>query len=274
MVKVESEELKELLEKVERVKVEVVGVEGKRVIAKIGRQKKPRGFISFRDQHGRLYAQGDNTTALPCIAFSVREREIIQKYGFLTYPRFLDNFYVRHRTRGFKLFLKLLKQYKDLVEFAVLPDLQYDRMSTLRKAYPDIKWIFPLHKKSELEIAYNLDVEWIGMPHRKQWRDYTIQWLVEHVDGFNLWYLGFWNEKMPWILQWFDGFDTTIPETYSGKFGKIWLTWGKAVKPKKPMKTIEIFEINVRNFRKALKSLEGVRRMKKEKNQVKLSVFL
>lgn len=193
--------------------------------------------------------------ALPCIAFSVKEREIIKKYGFLTYPEFIDNFYVRHKTRGFKLFLKLLKQYYEQVEFAVLPDYQYDRMKVLRKAYQDINWIFPLHKKSELEIAHKLGVEWIGMPHRSKWRNYSIQWLKENCENFKLWYLGFWNEKRPWILRWFDGFDTTIPETYSGKFGKIWLNWGKAVKPEEPMKTIEIFEINVMNFKKAVNEL-------------------
>ena len=193
--------------------------------------------------------------ALPCIAFSVKEREIIKRHGFLTYPEFLDNFYVRHKTRGYKLFVKLLKQHKDDVKFAVLPDYQYDRMRTLKKAFTDINWIFPLHKKSELEIAYDLDVEWIGMPHRKNWRNYTIQWLRENANDFKLWYLGFWNEKRPWTLHWFDGFDTTIPETYSGKYGKIWLTWGKAVKAEN-MRTIEIFEKNVTNFRRAVNQLK------------------
>jgi len=191
--------------------------------------------------------------ALPCIAFSVKEREIIRKYGFMTYPEFLDNFYVRHKTRGFKLFIKLLKQYNGSVKFAVAPDYNYDLMKTLKKAYPDVNWIFPLHRVKELEIAHELEFDWIGMPHRWNWRDYTIQWLVENAKDFNLWYLGFWNESKPWVLQWFDGFDTTIPETYSGKYGKIWITWGKAVKPSKPMKTIEIFEINVANLKDALK---------------------
>ena len=191
--------------------------------------------------------------ALPCIAFSVKEREIIKKYGFLTYPEFLDNFYVRYKTRGYDLFSKLLRRYKDQVRFAVAPDYNYKLMEGLKEKYPHIDWIFPLHKKSELEIAKELGFEWLGISHRRAWRDYTIQWLVENADGFKLWYLGFWNERRPWILQYFDGFDTTIPETYSGKFGKIWLGWGRAVKPEKPMKTIEIFEINVRYFREVLK---------------------
>jgi len=178
-----------------------------------------------------------------------------KKHGFLTYPEFLDNFYVRHKTRGFKLFLKLLKQYKDQVEFAVLPDHQYNRMRTLKKAYPEINWIFPLHRKSEIEIAHDLDVEWVGMPHRRNWRNYTIMEFKELTNGFKKWYLGFWNERKPYILHYFDGFDTTIPETYSGKFGKIWLTWGKATKPSQQMKTIEIFELNIINFKKAIDGL-------------------
>ncbi|RLG98326.1 hypothetical protein DRO29_01215 [Candidatus Bathyarchaeota archaeon] len=190
--------------------------------------------------------------ALPCIAFSVKEREIIRKYGFMTYPEFLDNFYVRHKTRGFKLFIKLLKQYKDHVVFAIAPDYKYDLMKTLKRAYPYVNWIFPLHRKSELDIAQDLDFEWIGMPHRKQWRNYTIQWLKENANGFKLWYLGFWNVKRPYLLHYFDGFDTTIPEFFSGKCGKIWITWNKTVKSEKSMKIIEIFEINVRNFRNAI----------------------
>jgi len=187
--------------------------------------------------------------ALPCIAFSVKEREIIRKYGFLTYPEFLDNFYVRHKTRGYSLFLKLLKKYNDQVKFAVAPDYNYKLAERLKEKYEHINWIFPLHKKSELEVASELNFEWLGMPHRRKFRNYSIQWFVKH-SNFKLWY--FWNERKPWILQYFDGFDTTIPETYSGKYGKIWLTWGKAEKANN-MRTIEIFEANVRNLKNTLK---------------------
>ena len=194
--------------------------------------------------------------AIPCIAFSVKEREIIRKYGFMTYPEFLDNFYIRHKTRGYSLFSKLLRRYDDKIRFAVAPDYNYKLMESLKEKYAHINWIFPLHKKSELEIAKRLGFKWVGMPHRKEWRNYTIRWLVENANGFKLWYLGFWNEKRPYILHYFDGFDTTIPETYSGKYGKIWLTWGKAVKPSN-MKTIEIFEQNVKNFRKAIEEVDS-----------------
>lgn len=193
--------------------------------------------------------------ALPCIAFSVKEREIIRKYGFLTYPEFLDNFYVRHKTRSYGLFSKLLRKYHHQVKFAVAPDYNYKLMEGLKQRYKQVNWIFPLHKKSELEIAKNLEFEWIGLPHRPKLRDYTIKWLIDNAREFKLWYLGFWSEKTVWVLQYFNGFDTTIPETYSGKYGKIWLTWGKAVKPQKQMKTIEIFEKNVYNFRKAIEEL-------------------
>lgn len=180
---------------------------------------------------------------------------IIKKYGFLTYPEFLDNFYVRHRTRGYKLFIKLLNKYYNIVQFAVLPDFHYPLMRLLIKNYPDVVWIFPLHHKYEIKIAEELGVEWIGMPHRDMFKDYDLAWFLRETKNYKRWYLGFWAERTPEVLLHFDGMDTTIPETYAGKFGKIWLTWGKAIKPPCPMKTIKIFETNVLNLRIAINEL-------------------
>jgi len=191
--------------------------------------------------------------ALPCIAFSLKEREIIRKYGFLTYPEFIDNFYVRHRTRKYNLFVKLLDKYYEQIRFAVLPDFHYDLMKKLINEYDSIEWIFPLHKKSEMRIVQELNIQWIGFPHRKHFRNYSLTWFLRETKNCKRWYLGFWLEKNPYILLLFHGFDTTIPETYSGKFGKIWITWNKAIKPPFPMKTIQIFEINVKNFKNACK---------------------
>ena len=54
-------DMKGLSEKDGYIKVEVLGVEGKRVVAKIGNQRKPRKFIAFRTDKGEILAQGDNT---------------------------------------------------------------------------------------------------------------------------------------------------------------------------------------------------------------------
>jgi|GEM_PF-5817913 len=190
--------------------------------------------------------------ALPCIHFSVKEREIIRKYGFLTFPEFLDNHYVKDLRARPRWLIRHIEKYN--VEFAIAPDYLYQTAIALKKKYDDVNWVFPLHRKAELKYA--LEFDWIGFPHRPTFRDYTLKWFLQIFKGKKkLWYLGFWWQSKPEILFHFDGFDTTIPETYSGKYGKIWLTWKKAVKPYKPMRTIEIFQINVRNFRKALTQL-------------------
>ena len=191
--------------------------------------------------------------ALPCISFSYPERQIIMKYGFLTYPEFIDNFYVRHRTRKFAYFRRLLVKYRDLIRFAVLPDYDYELMERLVVWDSRIQWLMPIHLKREIKIADKLGVKWIAMPYRRAWRDYDVNWFLD--QPYSHWLLGFWDEGNPHIILRFDGFDTTIPEYYSGKCGKIWITWGKAVKPKTPMKTIEKFEINVRNLKKAIENL-------------------
>jgi len=59
---VDIERLKKMVEKgiIEKVKVEIEGEEGKRVYARIGRQRRARGFISFKDQNGQLFAQAED----------------------------------------------------------------------------------------------------------------------------------------------------------------------------------------------------------------------
>jgi len=193
--------------------------------------------------------------ALPCIHFTVREREIINRYGFLSFPQFLDNHYVKSLRARPKWLIHNIEKYGAIVKFAVAPDYQYQTAILLKKKYPDINWIFPLHRKNELKYA--LEFDWIGYPHRKRFRDYNLKWYLETFKDRKKWYLGFWFESKPEILLAFNGFDTTIPETYSGKYGKIWVSWGKAYKPNTEMKTIEIFEINVRNFKNAIQKLKA-----------------
>ena len=186
--------------------------------------------------------------ALPCIKFTGREKQIIIKHGFLTYPEFLDNHYIRDLRARPRWLIKHIERFQ--VQFAIAPDYQYQTAIALLNKYNKVNWIFPLHRKDEVKYAMFFD--WIGFPHRPQFRDYSLKWFLKTFRDKKKWYLGFWMESKPEILLIFDGFDTTPPETYSGKYGKIWLTWNKAVKPTKPMHWLEIFEINVRNFKKAI----------------------
>jgi len=204
--------------------------------------------------------------ALPCLRTASRETQIAKKYGFLTYPQFLDNFYVRYvrfKDVNFrKVFLRHLLKNRDQVEYVVYPDYQYD-MSYLLESF-NVNWIFPLHRKKEFNFVLKHDFTWVGFPHRNirfpksLWGDYTLREYLDFCEnhGLRKWYLGFWLESNPHILLRFNGLDTTLPEYYSGKCGKIWLTWNTSVKPRRPMKTIEIFEVNVRNFKKALENLK------------------
>ena len=196
--------------------------------------------------------------ALPCIKFSCKETKIAKKYGFITFPEFIDNFYVRYKTAQFNMFWKYLTQYYSQIKFAVYPDYRYDELLFLLGKFPNIRWIFPVHSKKEFEFAKR-HFEWVGFPYRKSFRDYTLSEFLNYFKNHKKWYLGFWDESRPEVLLHFDGFDTTLPEYYSGKLGKIWVSWGKVYKPSLPMRTIEIFEINVRNFKKAIDELERQR---------------
>ncbi len=192
--------------------------------------------------------------ALPCLQFSSRERAIIKQVNkcILTFPEFHDNYYVRYKrfkeTNWRKLFLKSIMRHREYLKFVVYPDHQFD-LVWLLKSFDDVQWIYPLHHREEAEFVLAKDFEWVGMPHRKKWRDYTLEWFLDFTKehGLKRWYLGWWNETRWYILQYFNGFDTTLPEHYAYNSAKIWLGPHRTIKAEN-MKSIEIFTANIENF--------------------------
>jgi hypothetical protein len=191
--------------------------------------------------------------ALPCIHFSVKEREIINEHGFMSFPQFLDNQYVAKGKACVEWLEKNLRKYGyGLVQFAVAPDYEYEEMRRLKNLYPEVNWIFPLHSMKE-DFS---DFEWIGMPYRQEYRDYDLKTFLKLTKNKKRWLLGLWETIDKNILYYFNGFDTTIPETYSGKYGKLWLDFGKSIDVSNlNLPTIEIFEFNVISLKIAIAKL-------------------
>ena len=206
--------------------------------------------------------------ALPCLHFSVKERQIVMEHGFMTFPQFIDNKYISEKKASVKWLEKNLMKYGNgLIEFAVAPDFMYDEMRRLKREWPHINWIFPLHSRSE-DFS---DFEWVGFPHNPSRRDYNLKTFLRLTEGKKRWYLGFWEGVDPHVLYYFDGMDTTLPETYSGKYGKLWYNWHDTSEkiPNLFIPTIEIFEFNVISFKIALLKLFAEKR-----NFVNLEVYL
>ena len=134
--------------------------------------------------------------ALPCLQFSSREREIIKKVNkcILTFPEFHDNYYVRYKrfkeTNWRKMFLKSIMRHREHLKFVVYPDHQYD-LAWLLKSFKDVQWIYPLHSKEEVDFVLAKGFDWVGMPFRRQWRDYTLEWFLDFTFEYRLkrWYL-------------------------------------------------------------------------------------
>jgi len=70
---------------VRELKVEVLGTRGKWIIAKIGRQRKPRELIAFKDDKGNIIVQGDD--CILQINPETREAVYNLKGGYLPYLR-------------------------------------------------------------------------------------------------------------------------------------------------------------------------------------------
>ena len=194
--------------------------------------------------------------ALPQVKSS-KQKLICRKLGFLVYPEFMDNYFVHSGDKRLAHFLCELRKNVLKVRFAILPDYKYNLMERLVNWNPRINWIFPLHRKSELRYVEKLNVKWIGFPHRRKWRDYTLNWFLQLP--YRKWYMGFWNESQPQVLLTFDGFDTTIPIYTVFRKGRIWIDWNTYQKADIPadMK----LEISLRNFRRAVNEILVVTRL-------------
>jgi len=185
------------------------------------------------------------------LRWQVEDRYIIERHGFMTYPQFLDNGFVAEKGPNIKWLEMNLKRYGNgLIRFAVAPDNMPGTAEKLRREY-DVEWIYPLHSRDE--DFSNFD--WVGMPHREDWRDYDLKTFLKLTEGKKRWYLGFWDETNPEYVLLFDGFDTRIPDAYASKYGKMWLGWGKA-RPVDPMIPLEeVQEYNLLSFKIALREL-------------------
>lgn len=148
---------------------------------------------------------------------------LYRKYGFITKPDFIDHI---GKWYTWKWLLRESKRRAEIhnrrIRFALayddapLKDLEY-----LKQYVDDI--ILPLRHTSY--IQYYPHFEWIGMPNRKDRRNYdTIEFLAL-TEGKKRWYLGLPHDKELEILRCFDGFDCSFPH-FLAKRGLIWYTWG------------------------------------------------
>jgi len=198
--------------------------------------------------------------ALPGLNSKHVLNDVTRKYGFLSFPEFVDNFFIQNGESDCKKFKRILDEYGEKIEFAVLVDYKYDMMEKLMKEYSWINWIFPLHLRKEMEVVYKLDVEWVGFPRRKWTRDYSLVEFVHMLkeNGFKKWYLGFMNERRRRDLFYFDGFDTTIPFYVGGKLGCLWLGWERKKMVKGKMRSNDIIELNIKKFREELEKMSNI----------------
>ena len=125
-----------------------------------------------------------------------------------------------------------------------------------------------MHRKKDL-IDFSYVFDWIGFPTNQKLRDFDIHWFLAHTTRKKRWWLGVheFPIKNPHLILNFHGLDSTLPELYAGKYGKVWTGWRTSYTPVNRMHWRVIFEMNVQNFQLFLTTLE-------RNSQKKLSEFL
>jgi len=128
------------------------------------------------------------------------------------YPEFFDDKDLLIK-RKWGQYVRRLHEKRNTVKIAVWPDYCYEVW--LKKAF-SVAWVFPLHRKSELDFALRIDVDFIGMPQSKLLRDYSVQWFadVAREQGFRTWLLGL-HRSLYRYLPLFNGTDITTLSLFS-----------------------------------------------------------
>jgi len=152
---------------------------------------------------------------------------LLQRKGLvdLVYPEFFDDKDSLIAKR-WSTYIRRLRRYADEVKVAVWPDYCYDERL---KAHFSVEWVFPLHRRSELDFALKV-ADYVGFPNRDDLRDYSIAWFVEQklAYGFRAWLLGVKPRHVETGVLWrFEACDIT-GASLRGFLGKGWKNMGGA----------------------------------------------
>lgn len=142
--------------------------------------------------------------------------EYFRKMGYCV--DFLDNGFVQCKMDIDK-FKEKIKEKKP--NYAILPDNNEFEAMMMYNDFPDIQWIYPLHDIGRLPVVLGFS-DFVGFPHRKEWRNYTLTTILEEAKNQPLWYLGYWDSVKVEMLKYFRGMDTTMSIKLAVKNHKYW----------------------------------------------------
>lgn len=189
---------------------------------------------------------------LPCPNFARTDINLIQQYGFLSYPYFIDNGFKTKDGMDWNKAINNAKLYRPLFFIANDDDWFKDK-DILRQYCANI--IYPVHELRDCRININ---GYYGFPNNPKLRDYEIEDFLLATETKKRWWLGLhdYPVKVPEYILDFHGFDSTMPELYAGKYGKIWLDWRQSKKNSNQLHWRILFEQNIQNFDLFLRGLE------------------
>ncbi|KYK38415.1 MAG: hypothetical protein AYK18_17250 [Theionarchaea archaeon DG-70] len=180
--------------------------------------------------------------------------EFAENLGFVCNDKFQDNGFVQGKL-DITRFKELILKKNPIV--AMLPDYHVEESLKLMKDITVSIWIYPLHRKEELQFFREENV-WLGFPHKRHdvrdgidlGRNYSLKWYLENVS--KKWWMGLWDDTKINYLKYFGGFDTTMFYYLCTKQGSIWTGWGKRKKSKKWRNGTQILQESFLNFKNYL----------------------
>ena len=156
----------------------------------------------------------------------------------------VDNGYLEAGYPSLRLLINRILRYQP--DAAIGPDSDWKKTLYVKKRFPHIKVVYPIHYEEDLK---NVDVEkidYIGYATLHTVRFYSLKWFLTNVPKERRFMLGFSIKDIPVLVKCFKAGDTVIPQ-FNAFYHKN--LYGKRVKGKFP----EILRMNIEELQKLIK---------------------
>jgi len=138
-----------------------------------------------------------------------RLRELVSSENVYIYPEFFDSKVELLESLSVVHYVMKILRNKDRIIIAVFPD--YQREDKWGLCNLDVLWIYPLHRKEELQRLPPC-IDFVGIPSDRESRNYDIWEIYDVVKqlGYRLWLLGLRPSAVKLLRYYrFDGVDVT-----------------------------------------------------------------
>ena len=129
----------------------------------------------------------------------------------------VDNGYLEKGYPDMRLLIQRIIRYKP--DAAIGPDSDWERTMYVKRRFPWVKVVYPIHTEDDLKDVDVEKVDYIGYPTLSDVRHFTLKWYLSMVPKEKRFQLGFTLKDIPLLVRHFSAGDTVIVQ-FNAYYGR------------------------------------------------------